>query len=108
LVSLFLGVLGGGGGAEESIETPKFTLPAPKAYDLGLFRSEGQVKNISRDARGDVRSIQEAGTPAIPSVVVNVNAIDSRSFLDHSASIADAVREALLSSHSLNDILREG
>ena len=33
--------------------------------------------------------------------------MDSRSFLDHSDEIANAVREAVLNSHSLRDVLTE-
>jgi hypothetical protein len=33
--------------------------------------------------------------------------MDSRSFLDHSDDIARAVRDAMLRSHSLNDIVSE-
>jgi len=42
-----------------------------------------------------------------PKVQIQVNAIDSRSFLDHSSEIADAVRQALLNSHSLGDVIAE-
>jgi hypothetical protein len=33
--------------------------------------------------------------------------MDSRSFADHSDEIARAVREAMLRSHSLNDVIAE-
>jgi hypothetical protein len=33
--------------------------------------------------------------------------MDSKSFLDHSDEIAQAVREAMLSSHSLNDVIAD-
>ncbi len=41
------------------------------------------------------------------SIVVQVQAIDSRSFLDHSDAIADAVKKSLSESHGLTDALRE-
>ncbi len=40
-----------------------------------------------------------------PQVTIHVSAIDSRSFLDHSDAIAQAVREAMLNTHSLNDLM---
>jgi len=40
-------------------------------------------------------------------VNIQVQAIDSRSFLDHSEEIARAVREAMLNSHSLNDVVSD-
>jgi hypothetical protein len=53
-----------------------------------------------------------AGTTAAPSspagvqqVTVNVNAMDSQSFMDHSADIASAVREAMLNMHPINDVV---
>jgi len=33
--------------------------------------------------------------------------MDSKSFLDHSDEIAQAVREAMLGSHSLNDVIAD-
>jgi hypothetical protein len=33
--------------------------------------------------------------------------MDSRSFLDRSSDIATAVRQAILNSHSINDVLSE-
>jgi len=42
-----------------------------------------------------------------PQVTVNVQAMDSRSFLDHSQDIAQAVREAILNMHSLNDVISD-
>jgi len=42
-----------------------------------------------------------------PQITVQVQAVDSRSFLDHSEEIARAVREAMLNSHALNDVVSE-
>jgi hypothetical protein len=44
---------------------------------------------------------------AATGVTVQVNAMDSRSFLDRSSDIATAVRQAILNSHSINDVLSE-
>lgn len=47
-------------------------------------------------------------TAAIPAqITVQVNAMDSRSFLDHKEEIALAVREAMLNMHSLNDVVSD-
>ena len=40
-------------------------------------------------------------------ITVNVQAMDSQSFLDRREDIARAVREAMLESHSLNDVVSE-
>ena len=49
----------------------------------------------------------QAGSMSVPNVQIQVNAIDSKSFLDHSDAIAEAVRQALLNSHSLGDVIAE-
>jgi hypothetical protein len=38
-------------------------------------------------------------------VTVNVNAMDSQSFLDRSTDIANAVREAMLNMHPINNVI---
>ncbi len=38
-------------------------------------------------------------------ITVNVQAMDSQSFLDHSNEIAQAVRAAMLNSNSINDVV---
>jgi hypothetical protein len=38
---------------------------------------------------------------------VNVQAMDSQSFLDHSSDIAQAVRNAMLNMSSINDLVSE-
>ncbi len=43
---------------------------------------------------------------AAPQVTVQVNAMDSQSFLNRSDDIAAAVRQALLSSNSLHDAIQ--
>ena len=36
---------------------------------------------------------------------MNVNAMDSKSFMDHSTDIANAVREAMLNMHPINGVV---
>jgi hypothetical protein len=45
------------------------------------------------------------GQSAPTQVTVNVNAMDSQSFMDRSADIASAVREAMLNLHPINDVV---
>lgn len=50
----------------------------------------------------------DAGSPSSPPQInINIQAIDSRSFMDHSDEIARAVREAMLNMHSLNDVVSD-
>ena len=55
-----------------------------------------------------MRSKGEVAVPA-PStqITVQVQALDSQSFLDHSHDIAQAVRQAMLETSVLNDVIRE-
>lgn len=57
---------------------------------------------------GDVPRAAPAAAPAqVANVTVQVNAIDSRSFMDYSDEIARALRQAMLSAHALNDVVNE-
>jgi predicted nucleotide-binding protein len=51
--------------------------------------------------------IKQEAAPAAPQITIQVQAMDSRSFLDHSGDIARAVREAMLNMHSLNDVIND-
>jgi len=44
-------------------------------------------------------------TSAAPQITVHVNAMDSQSFMDRSTDIANAVREAMLNLHPINDVV---
>ena len=48
-----------------------------------------------------------SGTISNTQVTVNVSAMDSRSFLDRSQDIAQAVREAMLNMHPINDVVND-
>jgi hypothetical protein len=100
LISLF-----GGSGTQNSVPPAPFRLPAPVQYDAGLTGgSPGQVVPVGFNAGGQARP--PASSPA-PQVNVQVNAMDSQSFMDHSDEIARAVRQALLSSNSLGDVISD-
>jgi hypothetical protein len=98
LLSLF-----GGGGQTVAAPAP-FMLPSPVQSEAGLTASApGQVVPVSYGQTGQPRG-QSASSPQ---VTIQVNAIDSQSFLDHSDDIAMAVKQAILNSSSLNDALNE-
>lgn len=107
---------------EEDIEPVRFSLPAPLRTEAGLAL-DGQTVAIDRGAGGRVRTIRPAETPVanwdadrtatsamgtpVQNITVQVQAMDSRSFLDHSEDIARAVRDAMLHSHSINDVVND-
>ena len=57
--------------------------------------------NTTSDTQGGKRD------RGVTQVTVNVQAMDSRSFLDRSGDIAAAVREAMLNMHSINDVVND-
>lgn len=96
LISLF------GGSSTENLTAPTpFMLPPAVNYQAGLTGT-GQVTPVDAGQNGQPRA-QSASSA--PQVTVQVNAMDSQSFLDHSDDIANAVKSALLNSHSLSDVI---
>lgn len=98
ILSLF-----GGGGAQTLAVAPPFMLPLPVQSEAGVTATApGQVTPVSYGETGQPRA-QSANTS--PQVTIQVNAMDSQSFLDHSDDIAMAVKQAILNSSSLNDAI---
>jgi len=98
LLSLF-----GGGGGQTMARPAPFMLPAAVQSQAGLTAgAPGQVTPVSYGETGQPRA--QSGS-ASPQVTIQVNAMDSQSFLDHSDDIANAVKQAILNSNSLNDVI---
>jgi len=90
-----------GGGAVELPPLTPYIAPRPIRYEVTYGATAGQEMR-------EAMTGAPAGPPMpAPAIQVNVQAVDSRSFLDHSDAIADALREALLRSHPVMDVLRE-
>jgi hypothetical protein len=101
LISGLLSLFGGGGGQTLAVPAP-FMLPSPVQSNAGLTASApGQVVPVSYGDTGQPR----AQSNTSQQVTVQVNAMDSQSFLDHSDDIANAVKQAILNSNSLNDVI---
>jgi hypothetical protein len=87
---------------------PTYTLP-PSIQFQGAVLAGGSQGIVAMDYGQD--GLPRAVTPrtqnSAPSVTIQVQAMDSRSFMDHSDEIARAVREALLNAHSLSDVMSE-
>jgi hypothetical protein len=99
LISLFTG-----GSTTQGLTAPTpFTLPAPVNYQAGVT-APGQVVPVDSGQSGAPRP---QSVSAAPQVTVQVSAMDSQSFLDHSDDIANAVKAAILNSHSLNDVISD-
>lgn len=99
LMSLF------GGSSQPATILAPFRLPAPVQYQAGISGgSTGQVVPVDYGQSGQVRT--QSTSPA-PQVNIQVNALDSQSFLDHSDEIARAVKQAMLTSSDLNDVISD-
>ena len=97
LVSGLMHLFGGGG--EDAPTSPT------KAIEPPPVRLELATPGASADAFAEVRRGASETPERVPQVTINVNAIDSRSFLDHSDAIAHAVRTAMLNMNGLNDVV---
>jgi hypothetical protein len=104
LVSLFTGQ----GNEEQPESGPTLSPRLPKRrVEYGLVASEGgALQAADTDERGRIR-LSDARSAAPSQIVVQVQTMDSRSFLDNRDDIASAVRQALMESHSLGTVLRE-
>jgi hypothetical protein len=132
MVPLVVGLLGlfGGGGTPAPTTLEKYAMPErqyfegadtgsdvsgadydqmgmPRAYRAAPDGGSAQTSGSASPGSGSGGS----GAPSGPSgagaaqITVNVQAMDSQSFLDHSNEIAQAVRAAMLNSNSINDVV---
>jgi hypothetical protein len=107
LVSLF-----GGGGSSQPAPLVPFIAPPSVSATGGISSSSSGAFSVDTAAGGLPRPVPSASSTsaAAPAqttqITVQVNAIDSQSFLDHSDDIAQAVRQAMLTSTTLNDVIR--
>ena len=76
----------------------------PRAYSAAPSATSAQASGMA--APGSGSGSAAGGVPA-PQITVNVQAMDSRSFLDHSSEIAQAVRDAMLNLNSINDVVND-
>lgn len=96
LMSLF-----GGGSDEPAAELVPFVMPAKQKYDVAFSENGGGLMiPLDRGEDGRVRN-------GAANVVVQVEAMDSRSFVDRAPEIAQAVKRALLESQGLSGVMQE-
>jgi hypothetical protein len=128
MVPLVVGLLGlfGGGGTPAPTTLEKYAMPErqyfegadagsdvsnadydqmgmPRAYSAAPAATSTETSGAA--SPGSTSSGSAAGGAAAPQITVNVQAMDSQSFLDHSNEIAQAVRAAMLNSNSINDVV---
>ena len=108
IITGLLGLFGGGSNRQQTLPplTP-FSLPPSIQYAAGV-QSNGAVTPVDYGQNGQLRALPASTAQSAPTTVhVNVNALDSQSFLDHSEDIAQAVRQALLNSSTLRDVIAD-
>jgi hypothetical protein len=96
----------GAGKTETPPALATYTRPAALQVEAGIA-GDNAGGGISYDANGIPRLDEQRAPAPAPQININVQAIDSRSFLDHSEEIARAVRTAMLESHMLSDVVNE-
>jgi len=104
VIGSLIGLFGSSGG---SVAAPlvKFALPPVVDYQGGQVGGVGgQVVPVDFNQSGQPRA---AASTAAPQISIHVSAMDSKSFLDHSEEIAQAVKKAILNSSSLNDVISD-
>mgnify|MGYP001346183237 CR=1 FL=1 len=92
----------GGGGEEPVVSLPMAARPTTARYDMGFAGGDSGYFYMDRDAAGGLRTVRPSNQPA---VVVQVEAMDSRSFLERTPEIAEALRRALLESEGMQSVL---
>lgn len=94
----------GGGGAEEAPRLPLAVRPEPARYEAAFERGSQGLFLADYDLYGRVRP---AGGLAAAPIVVQVEAMDSRSFAERAPEIAEALRKVLLESDGIRTVLDE-
>jgi hypothetical protein len=106
LAPLVSGIAGlfGGGDSSTPAPLPTYMAPLPINLDAGFSEGGGGTYGVDAAQGGAPRAMTNSPSSQI---TVQVQAMDSQSFLDHSGDIALAVRQAMLQSSVLNDVIRE-
>jgi len=111
LVSLVSSIVGlfRGDKQEAPAELPTYTAPESIHFEGAAPHTAGMpILPVDYGQDGLPRQFRGTAAPVYaPAVTVQVQAMDSRSFLDHSDEIARAVREAILNAHALGSVVSE-
>jgi hypothetical protein len=103
ILSGIMSLFGGGGSNSPPPLTPFYLPPTANFQAANSAGAAGpQLPGADFGQSGQARSMTRA--PA-PQITVQVQAMDSRSFMDHSSDIAQAVHDAMLNMHSINDVI---
>lgn len=106
LSSIVSGIAGVFGGGKPAAPAPlyQFNLPQSVSVEAGVTR-RGQFVPVNYSQSGQARPNETP--PPVAQAVPQAMAVDTRWFMDHSEDIASAVKEAMLHSHSINDVVAD-
>jgi hypothetical protein len=104
LISGLVSLFGGGGGQAQASPLVPYVAPPSVSATAGISSSQAGAFGVD-SADGGLPRPQPAASSSTQ-ITVQVQALDSQSFLDHSDDIAQAVRQAMLESTTLNDVIR--
>jgi len=99
LVSLFSSLFGGG---QSQQPAPLMPFSLPPSLNLS---STTNNQDVVWGENGLPRTAGSSGSNAPQQITVQVQAMDSQPFLDHSDDIAQAVRQAMLNMNPINDVV---
>lgn len=105
MISGLTSLFGGGDGVSAPPVLTPYVQPLPIHLDAGFSDTNGgSAFGVDAAQGGTPRAMTGGAAPA--QVTIQVQALDSQSFLDHSNDIAMAVRQAMLETTVLNDVIR--
>jgi len=93
-----------GGGSSTPAPLPIYVPPSPVSIS-GALTTPTTGSPASSPSSGTSQAAAAPQAAQATHVTVNVNAMDSQSFMDRSSDIASAVREAMLNLHPINDVV---
>jgi hypothetical protein len=104
ILSGILSLFGGGSSAPAPL-TPFYLPPTINFQAANTGPAGSQLPGADFGQTGNARAMSSA--QAGPQITVQVQAMDSQSFMDHSHDIAQAVRDAMLNMNSINDVITD-
>jgi hypothetical protein len=107
LITGLMSLFGGGSGGSTQAPLANLILPPKVQVNAGVSESApGQSFGVNYGQGGQPRPVSSSSSAPATQITVQVQALDSQSFLDHSNDIAMAVRQAMLESNVLNDVIQ--
>jgi hypothetical protein len=105
IVSGLLSLFGVGGSSSAPAPLPFYTPPPSVQMSDTLRTATPSTVSAGSPTAGGGSGSSASNASAAPQVTVNVSAMDSQSFMDRSGDIANAVRQAMLNLHPINDVV---